>query len=204
MKQSKRNKSKRTGIRTIFNILIIAVIAVAFVYITDDIITHRIYPLKYSEYIQEYSEKYNVPKHTICAVIETESGFDRLAVSPKGAIGLMQITPETFRWLCEYTDIGGEYDESLLYDARTNIKYGTYFMSYLYDKFGSWEVAHAAYNAGMNRVSTWLKDERISKDGELINIPIAETRRYIEKINKAKEVYFETYFSDVKGQNDHE
>lgn len=193
---SKKSRKSTSGF---LKLVLLAVAVVLLIRITDNLITKKNYPLKYYEYIKTYSKMYDVPQHVICAVIDTESGFDSNAVSSKGAIGLMQITPDTFRWLCEYTNIGGEYDVSALYDPQINIKYGTFFMSYLYEKFGVWETAHAAYNAGLNRVNGWLKDSDISKDGILYNIPIKETRQYVEKIKKAKQVYFETYFKNNKG-----
>lgn len=115
-----------------------------------------LYPVKYKELVTKYSEEYLIPDYIIYSVIKCESSFEQDAVSVMGAIGLMQITPDTFEWLCKKT--GEDFSADKLYDPETNIKYGTYFLSMLYKEFGDWDTAHAAYNAGRSRVKSWLKD----------------------------------------------
>lgn len=149
-------------------------------------VTH---PVLYSEQITRYADEYSVPEEIICAVINTESSFASDAVSPAGAIGLMQITKETFWWLMSKT--GEELPVEELYDPDTNIRYGTLFLSLLYDEFGSWDIAFAAYNAGRTRVNGWLEDETVTQDGRLVNIPIEETAEYVVKVNKNIEKYRE-------------
>ncbi len=196
LKKNVKRRKKKNGCGLFFTLFLLAVCTTCLVYFTDKLIIQETHPLMYTSIVEKYSHEYNVPAYVISAVIEVESGHKKDVVSSKGAIGLMQITPETFEWLCNYTDVGGEYDENKLYDPETNIKYGTYFLSYLYEKYGVWETAHAAYNAGISRINGWLKDENISKDGRLVKIPIKETREYVEKIIMAKKVYRETYYSD--------
>lgn len=74
-----------------------------------------------------------------------------------------------------------------------NIRYGTYFLSILYDEFGSWDTAFAAYNAGRSRVIGWLEDPDVSENGMLVNIPIKETREYVKRVNSGTEIYREIY-----------
>lgn len=106
--------------------------------------TRVTHPLLYEEYIEKYSEQYSVPKEIVCAVINTESSFDSSALSEAGAMGLMQITKETFWWLLSKN--GEDISVDMLYDPETNIKYGTYFLSILYEEFGSWDTVYAAYH----------------------------------------------------------
>lgn len=153
----------------------------------EEFITEKLHPMKYVEYVEEYSELYGVPKEIIYAVIKCESSFEADAKSSKGAIGLMQIMPATFEDLCRRT--GEEYNESLLYDPSVNIKYGTYYLSRLYSKFGIWETVYAAYNAGPGRVDDWLSNATYATDGRLHNIPIEETAGYVEKVSEARNVY---------------
>ena len=129
----------------------------------------------------------------IYAVIKTESGFDSSAVSSKGAIGLMQMTPLTFNWLTnEKLDEG--LDEGMLYDPETNIRYGVYYLSSLYRKYKNWDTAIAAYNAGPGNVDEWLEIEEYSSNGiTLKKIPFKETRNHIKKVNRSLDYYDKLY-----------
>ena len=135
---------------------------------------------------------YNVPPALIFSVINTESSFNKDAVSSAGARGLMQITPETFEWL--QTKTGESLDNDKLFDPEVSIKYGTFFLSILLERFEVVDTAVAAYNAGMNAVSDWLKDPRYSDDGKnLKEIPYSETSYYVVKINRSLESYQKLY-----------
>ena len=152
------------------------------------------HPLQYTEYVEKYADEYKVPYPICYAVIKTESGFNSAAVSPAGAIGLMQITPATFSYLCEKT--GDEYESGMLYDPETNIRYGIFYLSMLYERFGVWETAFAAYNCGPTRVAEWIAEGRADEGGRLTEIPIAETAAYVVKVRKAIEKYQELYFTE--------
>ncbi len=150
------------------------------------------YPMKYSEYVNESSERFGVPKRIIYAVIHTESGFEASAESSAGAIGLMQIAEATFEEISG--KLGDSYEKGMMYDPETNIRYGTYYLSYLYKYFGDWDTVFAAYNAGMGTVSGWLESsEYTNEEGKLVNIPYEETRNYVNKINEASEKYTDLY-----------
>ncbi len=179
MKYRKNIKKRRSYLPKVIIVIILAVLA----WILAGELTERhnmlMYPKKYSEYVESYCEKYNVPSDIVYAVIRTESGFDENAVSSAGAVGLMQITPDTYDWLLY---IRKEEKVSELYSAETNIDFGTYFLSYLYKKFGNWETVFAAYNAGMNRVADWLENPDYSNGHTLTYIPFTETRNYVDKV----------------------
>ncbi|HAN21826.1 MAG TPA: lytic transglycosylase [Clostridiales bacterium] len=155
------------------------------------------YPIRYEEYVIKYSREYNVPQEVIYAVIYSESGFDENAKSSAGAIGLMQIIPDTYDWLSRLMD--ESYAEGDIYKPENNIKYGVFYLSHLYhDRFNNWDTALAAYNAGHGRVANWLNDTRYSDDGiALKEIPYEETRNYVAKVNKVAEIYIEIYFEDI-------
>ena len=157
---------------------------------------HREYPREYSQYVTEYASEFGVPEYVVYAVIKTESDFESGAVSGEGAVGLMQLMPDTFHWLCTLTR--ETYDTGMLYDPETNIKYGTYYLSYLYLTYGNWDTVYAAYNAGMGNVNEWLGD---AADGDgakvLSDIPFEETENYVKKVNKAAEVYLRLYYKSV-------
>lgn len=145
------------------------------------------YPTQYSEYVEKYSQMYNVPREVIYAIIKNESDFDPDAVSSKGAMGLMQLMPETFEWICGKAEI--PYDGEKITDPETNIRCGAYYLSFCYDQFLIWDTVYAAYNAGHGQVREWLKDDEVSKNGHLTNIPFAETEAYVAKIAKTRNAY---------------
>ncbi len=158
-------------------------------------IQKRLYPREFSEYVTKYSAEYEVPEALVYAVIHTESNFNPNARSHAGAIGLMQLVPDTLDWLSRLLDEEAPTGE--ITDPETNIKYGTYYLRHLYDRFGSWDTALAAYNAGHGRVGNWLIDSRYSDDGvNLKNIPIEETRNYVNKVNERLEHYKRLYYND--------
>lgn len=180
---------------TIISILVAsALIALCWIKI-DSAISKKNHPLKHVEIIEKYSDAYSVPKELVFAVIKTESKFRSDAVSSAGAVGLMQITPDTFIWLCKKNDDTSN-DPALLYSPETNIMYGTYYLDMLYSEFGSWDTALAAYNAGPTKVREWLKNPEYSENGVLTHVPYKETREYVEKVNKAKNKYTELYFAE--------
>ena len=184
---------KRTAI--IVAIIVIAVI-VGYLYEFVSIkLEERAHPLKYQDFVDKYSSEYGVPKEIVYSVINVESGFNPAAESPKGALGLMQITPDTFDWLM--TKTGEEHNVKLLYDPETNIKYGTFFLRLLFVEFENWDLSFAAYNAGRSRVKhDWMNNPEYIKDGEIIHIPFKETSDYIVKVNRNKDVYKRLYFND--------
>ena len=175
-------------------ILVVLVISVVFGFVFDfaaNKIEHAIYPKpqQYAESVQKYSERFNVPEELIWAVIKTESGFDSSAVSSKGAVGLMQLTEDTFNEISNQRLKEG-LAPGMRYDPDTNIRYGTYYLSYLYARYNNWDAAIAAYNGGLGNVDQWMGDgEKLSVD----SIPFAETRNYVKKVNRARQKYEDLY-----------
>lgn len=151
------------------------------------------YPRKYRDYVETYASRFSVPEAVLYAVMRTESGFDSAAESSAGAVGLMQLMPDTFRWLTQ--DVLHEYlEDGMRYDPETSIRYGACLLSRYYLRFGRWELAFAAYNAGETRVDGWLADESIADGaGGLRRIPYRETRHYVSKVQKAVSVYEKLY-----------
>ena len=116
-------KLKNALLRSIAVILIVSLSVASGIWISNildrmDRTSHP-RPDEYSGYVTRYSAAYGVPEHIIYAVIKTESDFDSSALSPDGAIGLMQIMPETFAWLTDLLD--ESYESGMLYDPETNI-----------------------------------------------------------------------------------
>ena len=151
------------------------------------------YPLKYEAYITEYAEANGLDPYLVCGVIHTESHFDIEAESRVGAVGLMQIMPDTGEWIAKKMSMK-DYSEAKLKDPETNIRMGCWYLKYLMDRFdGDMTLVLAGYNAGPNRVTQWLEDEKYSQDGNLTDIPYRETEEYVKKVENAKEMYRSYY-----------
>ena len=150
-----------------------------------------VYPRKYSDIVSSCASLFDVPSYIVYAVIKTESNFNPEAISSAGAIGLMQIMPSTFLWLTEL--LGESYDAAALYDPVVNVRYGTYYLRYLYEYYGNYETAFAAYNAGMGNVSRWLSSKEYSKDGRLVAIPFPETDEYVRLVTRRAAQYQKFY-----------
>lgn len=178
--------------------IIVASVAIGFIY--DSVMNRaeaKDYPRKYSEFVEKWAKAYGVPEYVVYSVIKAESDFDPDTVSSADAVGLMQIraaeTSNTFEYIAGM--VGDRYDPSLHFDPNTNIKYGTYYLSYLYKKFDNWSTVFAAYNGGEGNVSKWLKDPTCSLDGKtLYRIPFSETDKYVKKVNGYCKAYRRLYY----------
>ena len=156
----------------------------------------RAYPTRYEEFVIECSEKYGLEASLILAVIRCESGFRPDAVSRTGAVGLMQIMPDAFDWIKFRLDDDRDITFDSMFEPEYNIQYGTYMLSYLYDQFGSYELASAAYHQGMNAVQGWIDDGTIDPDHFSVNenldaMPSDLTQDYIYRVMKAFDKYKE-------------
>ena len=145
-----------------------------------------LFPTKYSAEIEEVCNESGVSKSLVFSMINVESGFDKKAKSSKGAVGLMQVMPNTANETAERLGLEN-YD---LFDAYTNIKIGVNYFAFLEKKFKDQNVALCAYNAGPTNVLSWLGDKKCSDDGKTLkSIPFKETENYIKKINKNLKYY---------------
>ena len=148
-----------------------------------------VYKLRYESSVKYWAEEYSLDPYLVCSVIWTESKFDKEAESSVGAIGLMQIMPETGEWIADKLDLE-DYHTEMLYEEDVNIRFGCWYLRFLLDRFEVTETACAAYNAGQNKVSDWLDLKTYSSDGKTLDvIPYEETAEYVERIKKAYEIY---------------
>ena len=159
------------------------------------------YPYPYSDLVEQYAKEYEIPEEILYAVIKVESDFDPSATSSVGALGLMQMMPKTFEWLTGDEHLGEHLPINSLYQPNVSIRYGAYYLRYLYKKFDrNWNTVLAAYNGGEGNVAKWLKDPAYSDGkGNLIFIPFDETRSYVSKVNEAIEIYQNNYDEQKKG-----
>jgi soluble lytic murein transglycosylase len=144
-------------------------------------------PLQHEDIIRQQAAQKDVPADLIAAVIYTESRF-RDQTSHAGARGLMQITPSTAK-VIENLSGGQTFKFDDLANPDINIRYGTFYLHYLIQKFGDNEIAAlAAYNAGETNVVAW-GGSSLSLD----DIPFPETRDYVENVLEKRDEYARHY-----------
>lgn len=148
-----------------------------------------VFPYKYSDHIEKYSEEYDLDPLLVLSVMKTESGFDKESESIKGAKGLMQIMDSTGSWISE--EIGIYYfHPNMLYEPELNIRFGCWYLNNLRGEFKDLDLVLAAYNAGSGNVNKWLKDEKYSKDGITLSyIPFNETKKYVDRVKTNYNIY---------------
>ncbi len=152
------------------------------------------YPLDYEEFIRTSAAEHQVDPLLVAAVIHTESGFRPAAVSPRGALGLMQVMPSTGEWVAGRLGYDN-FDSDLLLEPRHNIEIGTWYLSDLLKKFnGDLVIVLAAYNGGRGEVSGWLEQGIWDGSEErLEQVPFSETRTFIQRVLKAYRRYQQIY-----------
>lgn len=168
--------------------LFISICAIFLISVLCRQLINYILPIKYYELIKKYSIEYNLDKTLVLSVINAESRFKKEVKSHKGAVGLMQIMPETGKWLAKKMDMDNIKEDDL-YLPNINIDIGCFYLRYLIDKYQDETLALCAYNAGSTNVYKWLDNTKYAKDGNLHTIPFKETKKYIKKIETFKVGY---------------
>lgn len=190
----RRTRSRRFGrwYRVVPLVLVgIVVVACAILAATPTTLARRtLYPVSHARDIQTSAERHGVDPLLVAAVIKCESGWDENAQSSAGALGLMQVMPQTSSELAHMGLVDSDtYDPTNLLDPATNIEYGTAYLAFLQENLSSTDEVIAAYNAGMGKVEEWL-----AQPGELAdNITYTETREYLRRVNEAYQGYRDSY-----------
>ena len=132
----KAKKRKRSILAPILALLLVLALAGTLLFSTfRDKIEHWEYPQRFTEYVEYYAGKYGIDPMILYAFIRTESNFDPNADSDAGARGLMQITEVTFDWIKMKIAPKESLTFDDLYDPETNIRFGSYFVSYCLDRY---------------------------------------------------------------------
>lgn len=176
-------------LKKVFKTMLPIFITIIIIYMAFLLVSVR-FPVKYYDIIQNYAEVYGVDPVIITSIINVESNFNRNAVSPVGASGLMQIMAPTAVWAAEEIGIEKFDYYEMIFDPEINIKIGTWYIGRLINNYSNLEVALAAYNAGSGNVSRWLTNPEFSEDNNTLSyIPFDETRFYIIKVNINMMIY---------------
>lgn len=173
---------------------VVLLVLVLILFYRSDWLGRMIYPISYLDEIEEASAAAGVDPYLVAAVIRVESNFRPDRESPKGAVGIMQVMPDTAEWLFE-RDIFKSYKLKDLQDPIINIKLGTTYLGLLHQQFQYNQVkAIASYNAGPGNVNKWLGND--VWDGRLEtadDIPFGETRKYVSKVMYYYKKYVDLY-----------
>ena len=144
----KAKKRRRSILAPILALLLVLALAGTLLFSAfRDKIEHWEYPQRFTEYVEYYAGKYGIDPMILYAFIRTESNFDPNADSDAGARGLMQITEVTFDWIKMKIAPKESLTFDDLYDPETNIRFGSYFVSYCLDRYSGHLATAAAASA---------------------------------------------------------
>ena len=176
-------------------LLMLIVIVLIAIILNYNNILKMIYKTSYSNYVEKYAEEYNVDPLLIYSIIKAESNFDPDAKSSAGALGLMQLMPDTFEWLQTYYKDENDYKFEDLTDPAINIDYGVELLSILSKRYENEETMLCAYNGGLGNVDKWLDNKDYSDDGKTLKVvPFPETDKYRKLVEQNKSIYYQLYF----------
>lgn len=162
-------------------LLVISALGLVFVALIG---LRTVVPLEYRDEIIEWSAAHDLDPAWVASIIRCESNFQPDAVSPAGAIGLMQIMPETGEWIAE--QIPWPAPSSVqLQDTETSIALGTWYLRYLLNRFETADAALMAYNAGPSHADRWQGNRELA---------FTETQQFIRRIHLCLPIY-RAYFS---------
>lgn len=181
-------RRKFRGVR----LFVVALLVLLFLNAGD--IGRLFFPVPYRQAIFSQAAGAGVDRCLLAAMIKTESNFNPGAVSKKGARGLMQVMPETGRWVAGQKGINN-YSHDLLFNPEKNIEIGAYYVGHLLEEYnGSTVMMLGAYNAGTGNVKKWVEQGQWNGDKSKVDrIPYPETRQFIRKVLFYQQVYSYLY-----------
>lgn len=166
---------------------------------SDAVQMRFVYMWPYQQEILEYSDKNNIDPFLVAAIIKNESNFEHKAVSGVGAVGLMQIMPDTGRWIAEQMGLEN-YTDKDLYKTRTNIRMGCWYIGELEHEFQrNMALVMIAYNAGRGQTKEWMEQNGWDYNFNSVEaIPYPDTREYVDKVLRDRDKYYLLYKDKIK------
>lgn len=172
--------------------ILVALTSLLVIYLPDlPVLGRFFYPLPYKDTILAQAKAYDLDPLFVAAVIRQESGFRPHARSAVGAIGLMQLMPETGRWASTKVGLKG-FQVDQLEDPAVNIKLGCWYLGYLFGQFKDPDKVLMAYNGGEGNVSSWQ-----GQAGEQLAYAYPETQTYVGATMRAYQRYKDLYQDEV-------
>ena len=206
MKGKRKARSRRTKTHgrlyswlLLLGVLLVIGFGVWKVWSSDTVQMRFVYMWDYQQDIVTYSKKNNVDPFLVAAIIKNESNFKHDAVSKVGAVGLMQIMPETGRWIAEQMGLEN-YQDSDLYQTRKNIRMGCWYVGELEHEFQhNLVLLMVAYNAGRGQTHEWMQENGWYYNfNDIKSIPYPDTREYGAKVMQDRDKYYLLYKDRIK------
>lgn len=206
MKGKRKARSRRTKTHgrlyswlLLLGVLLVIGFGVWKVWSSDTVQMRFVYMWDYQQDIVTYSKKNNVDPFLVAAIIKNESNFKHDAVSKVGAVGLMQIMPETGRWIAEQMGLEN-YQDSDLYQTRKNIRMGCWYVGELEHEFQhNLVLLMVAYNAGRGQTHEWMQENGWYYNfNDIKSIPYPDTREYVAKVMQDRDKYYLLYKDRIK------
>lgn len=169
-------------------VLVVAGVGAWIVEREPDFYLRARYPLAYEHIIRGHAANHGLDPALLAAVVYVESRFDPHAESSAGAIGLMQLLPDTARGIAART-AGDRFVVNDLHDPEINVRYGSWYLDHLRARYGDLRTVLAAYHAGQGNVDRW----RARGAG----IAFPETRKYVAEVERLRRVYRDAYPSEL-------
>ena len=152
-----------------------------------------LFPKPYWSDLKKFSSQNGLDPYLVASLIRQESEFNPGAVSRANALGLMQLLPKVGSSVAREEKLS-HFAPPQLFTPEVNLQLGTRYFREMVDKFGAFEYALAAYNAGSNRVDDWLGQGKYRDPQEFVeSIPFTETREYVQAILRNANVYRQLY-----------
>jgi soluble lytic murein transglycosylase len=170
------------------SVLAVAVVGAWLVESEPDWYLRTRYPLEYDHIVRGHARNHDLDPALLAAVIYAESRFDPNARSEAGAVGLMQLLPETAEGIALRTG-GTRFVVADLRDPEINVRYGSWYLDHLLDRYGDTELALASYHAGQGNVDRWRRDG--------LGIAFPETRTYVDEVERVRRVYAKAYPAEL-------
>ncbi len=199
--QNQRYRERKYGSLLMAVGVILLAFLIYFISQIEPVKKKYIYPYPYQELVTLYSEANGVSPALVASVIMHESKFTNDVHSSRGAVGLMQLMPETAEWIAGQLE-DPEFSLEKLHEPEMNIRYGTWYLALLENEFdGNPVLTLAAYNAGRGTVHEWMEEHEWTPDfNNISEIPYLETRIYVKRVLKDQKHYEKLYHSDEAEQ----
>jgi len=183
--------------RRLARLLLLLAVAVAAIvlFFRSDWIERMMYPIHYEDDIRASALNYKLDPYLLAAIIRSETNFQTGRESPKGALGIMQIMPDTADWIIDQAKFTSVTMEDVHHRADVSIEMGSWYIQSLIRQFdNNTTAAVAAYNAGPGNVKRWLGEKVWNGSIEqLADVPFGETRHYVKRVfyyyDKYKSLY---------------
>lgn len=172
--------------------LCMVLLSVGVNFLPAELVRSLFFPVTYAERIDDAAARYEVDPHLVAAIIRCESGWNDSAQSEAGAVGLMQLMPDTAKTVSGMGVVDtARFNPNNLTDPATNIEYGTALLAYLQTQLETTDEVIAAYNAGLGTVQGWLEAPGSPGIPDAITYP--ETRHYLDRVNESVRQYAKYY-----------